>query len=71
MESVVYTPLEVSQLLRIRVSKVYEMIKSGDLPAIQIGKNYKIPKEAFDAWLISRTREQRKERKHDTARKNN
>ena len=67
MESVVYTPNDVSKLLRIRVSTVYELIECGDLPAIRIGKNYKIPKVAFDEWLMNSTVKQREERrKHDT-----
>ena len=65
MESVVYTPSDVSKLLRIRVATVYELIECGDLPAIRIGKNYKIPKVAFDEWVVNRTMEQREERKHE------
>ena len=65
-KSVVYTPNDVSKLLRIRVSTVYELIECGDLPAIRIGKNYKIPIVAFDEWLINSTVKQREERrKHD------
>lgn len=68
MERVVYTPKEVSILLRIRVATVYELIKSGDIPAFQIGKNYKVPKDKFDKWFLTKTMEQTKERKkHDTA----
>lgn len=62
MESIVYTPNEVAKLLRIRVATVYELIKSGDLPALKIGKNYKVPKEGFEEWLFIRTREQMEER---------
>lgn len=67
MERVVYTPKEVSILLRIRLATVYDLIKSNDLPALRIGKNYKVPKEGFEEWLLIRTREQMEEReKHDT-----
>lgn len=67
MERVVYTPNEVAKLLRIRVATVYDLIKSGDLPAFQIGKNYKVPKDAFDKWLLNKMAEQMEEReKHDT-----
>lgn len=67
MERVVYTPKEVSILLRIRLATVYDLIKSNDLPALRIGKNYKVTKEGFEEWLLIRTREQMEEReKHDT-----
>lgn len=55
MDSIVYTPSEVSKLLRIRLAMVYELIKNGEIPAIRIGKNYKIPKDAFNQWLTMRT----------------
>lgn len=64
MESIVYTPNEVAKLLRIRVATVYELIKCGDLPAIRIGKNYKIPKSEFDKWILDRTVEQGEERRN-------
>lgn len=68
MGSIVYTPNEVAKLLRIRVATVYELIKSGEIPAFQIGKNYKVPKDKFDKWFLTKTMEQTKERKkHDTA----
>lgn len=55
MDSIVYTPSEVSKLLRIRLATVYQLIKNGEIPAIRIGKNYKIPKDAFNQWLTMRT----------------
>lgn len=67
MERVVYTPKDVSILLRIRLATVYDLIKSNDLPALRIGKNYKVTKEGFEECLLIRTREQMEEReKHDT-----
>lgn len=49
------------------MATVYDLIKSNDLPALRIGKNYKVPKEGFEEWLLIRTREQMEEReKHDT-----
>lgn len=59
MESIVYTPHEVSKLLRIRLATVYEMIEDGDIPAIRIGKNYKIPKAQFDTWVSNKIVEQK------------
>lgn len=50
------------------MATVYELIKSGEIPAFQIGKNYKVPKDKFDKWFLTKTMEQTKERKkHDTA----
>lgn len=63
MESVVYTPNDVAKLLQTRISTVYDLIERGELPAIRIGRNYKIPIERFDAWMEETLVIQSEERK--------
>lgn len=47
----VYTPKEVSQLLRIHLMTVYKMLKRGDLPHFRVGKKILIPRHAIEALL--------------------
>lgn len=60
---IVYTPAEVQAMLGIKLQTVYDMLRSGEIPAIRIGRNYKIPKEKFDRWLSTETVKQTEERK--------
>ena len=44
MEQDVFTPQEVADLLKIKKTTVYEMIKRGDIPATKLGKQLRIQK---------------------------
>lgn len=69
MERMVYTPNEVATLLHVRLATVYDLIKSGELPALKMGKNYKIPKAQLETWIADTMSEQTEERrKYDTSR---
>lgn len=47
----VYTPAEVARILRTGKNRVYELIHSGRLRAISMGKRYLIPEKALVALL--------------------
>jgi excisionase family DNA binding protein len=51
MESTVMTPQEVSEYLRVGVRTVYEWIKVGELPAIRLGKTYRIEQTDLERFL--------------------
>ncbi len=44
---------EVSQALRVSNMTVYRLIKAGELPALRIGKNYRIRQDDLDGYLSS------------------
>jgi len=46
-----YTTNEIAALLRVTPRTIYNWIYSGKLPAIKVGKSYRIPKEAVDQLL--------------------
>jgi excisionase family DNA binding protein len=45
---------EVAQLMRVSKMTVYRLIKQGDLPAVRIGKGYRIREEDVHRFLDSR-----------------
>lgn len=45
------TVAEVADLLRVSNMTVYRLIKSGDLAALRVGKNYRIRKQDLEAFL--------------------
>ncbi len=45
------TAREAGAVLRIGRSKVYELIRSGELRSIRIGSQIRIPKDAIDELL--------------------
>jgi len=46
---------EVADLLRVSNMTVYRLIKSGDLPALRVGKNYRIRESDVDVYLSDRS----------------
>ena len=48
---------EVAALLRIGRTKVYNMMASGELPVVRLGKALRVPKRALVEWLSIRTGE--------------
>ena len=45
------TPREVSEYLRVGVRTVYEWIKAGELPAIRLGKTYRVEQADLERFL--------------------
>ena len=49
------TVAEVAATMRVSNMTVYRLIKSGDLPALRVGKNYRIRESDMDAYLSDRS----------------
>jgi excisionase family DNA binding protein len=45
------TVAEVADLLRVSNMTVYRLIKAGQMGAIRVGKNYRIPQADLDDYL--------------------
>jgi excisionase family DNA binding protein len=46
---------EVAHAMRVSNMTVYRMIKAGDLAAIRVGKNYRIPESDVRRYLVERS----------------
>lgn len=53
MEGTVLTVKETAALLRVSQSKVYQLVRTGALPALSIGRRRVIPKKQLLALLES------------------
>ena len=49
------TVAEVAATMRVSNMTVYRLIKSAQLPAIRVGKNYRIRESDVDAYLSERS----------------
>jgi excisionase family DNA binding protein len=52
-------PAEVAELLNVTVSQVYTLMRSGQLPAVKIGKRgvWRVSPDALDAYIARLERE--------------
>jgi excisionase family DNA binding protein len=55
--SLLLTPEEAAEALRIGRSKVYELMRSGELASITIGRARRIPSKALDEFINARLEE--------------
>ena len=46
---------EVAALLGLGRSKVYDMMKRGQLPVVRIGKAIRVPAHALEEWIKTHT----------------
>lgn len=49
------TVSEVASLMRVSTMTVYRLIRAGDLPAIRVGKNFRIREADVQRYLVERT----------------
>lgn len=49
-----FTVAEVAQLMRVSTMTVYRLIKAGDLPAVRVGKSYRLREDDIDRYLSRR-----------------
>ncbi|MEA2520813.1 MAG: hypothetical protein QOI81_459 [Actinomycetota bacterium] len=49
------TVSEVAQAMRVSNMTVYRLIKSGAIPAVRIGKNYRIREVEVERYLAARS----------------
>jgi excisionase family DNA binding protein len=45
---------DVQAILGIGRTKVYAMIRQGELPVLRVGRLVRIPRSDFDAWIAKR-----------------
>ena len=56
VESLLYTPAEAARALKMSRSKVYQMIRAGEIPSVKIGDSRRVPVNELNAWISARTR---------------
>lgn len=54
--SLVLRVVDLMPLLSISRNTAYELVRSGKIRSIKIGRSYRIPREAVDQYLTATTR---------------
>jgi excisionase family DNA binding protein len=45
------TVAEVASIMRVSKMTVYRLVHSGDLPAVRVGRSFRVPEQAVDDYL--------------------
>lgn len=54
IDTIYYTPEEISKRFRLSLSTIYNLIEKGDIPNVRIGKCYRIPHNELVKYLDQR-----------------
>ena len=47
------TVAEVAEVMRVSKMTVYRLLHSGELPGVRVGRSFRVPQEALEAYLRS------------------
>ncbi|GEA84949.1 MAG: helix-turn-helix domain-containing protein [Cellulomonas sp.] len=47
------TVVEVADVMRVSKMTVYRLLHSGELPGVRVGRSFRVPQDALDAYLRS------------------
>lgn len=45
------TVAEVASIMRVSKMTVYRMVHNGDLPAVRVGRSFRVPEDAVNSYL--------------------
>lgn len=49
------TPEETAEYLKIHIQTVYDYIRKKKIPAVKVGRHYRIPREELDRRLLEQS----------------
>ena len=47
------TVVEVAEVMRVSKMTVYRLLHSGEMPGVRVGRSFRVPADALDAYLRS------------------
>ena len=47
------TVAEVADVMRVSKMTVYRLIHAGEMPAVRVGRSFRVPQDALDLYLAS------------------
>jgi excisionase family DNA binding protein len=57
VERLTYRITEAAEAIGVSRTKMYEMVASGEVPSVKLGKSVRIPVQQLKAWLNRRVDE--------------
>lgn len=45
------TVAEVAEIMRVSKMTVYRLVHSGEMPAVRVGRSFRVPQQAVDTYL--------------------
>ena len=56
MEQLAVRPLDAAKAIGVGRTQIYNLLRTGQLPSVRIGKSIRVPVEALRAWMKAQTK---------------
>lgn len=63
-DRIAYRPPEAGRLLGVGRNRIYELIASGEIPAVRLGSALLIPRVGLERWIADRARLESEQRRN-------
>ncbi len=57
MERMLLRPAEAAEAIGVSRSRMYELLASGELPSIRVGRTVRVPVAALQTWIAERLKQ--------------
>lgn len=57
MDTLLLRAAEVAETLRVGRATAYELMASGQLPVVRVGRSVRVPRAALEAWVRKQTQQ--------------
>ncbi len=61
------TVAEVADVMRVSKMTVYRMLHAGEIPAVRVGRSFRVPQDALEQYLATARIEQEPEEDHGSS----
>lgn len=51
VDRILYRPAEAAEAIGVSRSRIYELISSGEIPSVRVGKVVRVPVATLHAWV--------------------
>ncbi|MCP4612684.1 MAG: helix-turn-helix domain-containing protein [Planctomycetes bacterium] len=56
MEQLLIRPRDLTKILSLSRSRIYELLATGELPSVRIGRSIRVPVGALNEWIEQQQR---------------
>lgn len=63
IERLLYRPAEAADAIGVSRSRIYELIASGEVPSVRVGRTLRVPVDALRRWVEQQVAEGKTQRR--------
>lgn len=65
MESMILSATEAANVMRVQTETMLQLLEAGKIPAIRMGRNWKVPVKSLERYIVERAENEAKARREN------